>query len=177
MNIQFAASSDKGNRKVNQDVFITCPSPFLPIANDLYRSSSMFAVMDGHGDFGFQSAKYIADHLPGRVLKLFQDHPHVMSDDPLKEVLADMFMTLDREMMDIDVSGIDTYISGTTVSIVVLVDWLDPSMPNCLVANIGDGRVISLSADSLQPLTTSFQLPETETVASNLKISQLSMYV
>lgn len=123
----YSGHSEKGNRPTNQDEFIIVPSLFKSVV------STLFAVFDGHGGEGDKVAKFIS-----QKLILLLSSPEIETEflkDPVacfKLVFKKLKKTLDED------SGIDVYMSGTTVCCVVVLEG-----GKLVIANLGDSRIVA----------------------------------
>lgn len=126
------SSSAIGKRKVNQDVLLQA-SPLHPDFPNVH----LFAVLDGHGENGLQAAEYTKSKLLAAFqaqARFFADLSH--SPDLVAETIRTLFESIDKDLRENE--SVDTYISGTTASLVLL--W--PSSSNYVVAHIGDSRIV-----------------------------------
>ncbi|KAI9225879.1 MAG: phosphatase 2C-like domain-containing protein [Piptocephalis tieghemiana] len=123
-NLEHGASTDRGGKKENQDVFLLLPQLFED--EDDY---SLYGVFDGHGSNGAQAATYIQSILPG----LFRSRKDNFLSDP-HATIRDIFQESNSLLCEDE--EIDTYLSGTTASLVIIT-------PNRLIiAHLGDSRIV-----------------------------------
>ncbi|XP_019710384.1 probable protein phosphatase 2C 35 isoform X2 [Elaeis guineensis] len=116
----------------------------------------LFAVFDGHGDFGAQCAAFARD----RLFDHLAGDPHLL-EDPIKSFNS-AFLAANSELHD---SEIDDTMSGTT-AIAVLVGG-----DTLFVANVGDSRAVAgvwngegVVAEDLSSDQTPFRKDEYERV-------------
>ncbi|KAJ3215198.1 hypothetical protein HK099_006483 [Clydaea vesicula] len=123
MQIKHALSTNLGGRSSQQDGYL--------VIENLYNQPSnfLFAIFDGHGSEGGKAANFAKLHLP-ELLTKYQKEFEANRCEALKLI----FKTL-NEMMVEDPS-VDTYMSGTTLSILIIFN------NKLIVANVGDSRVI-----------------------------------
>jgi serine/threonine protein phosphatase PrpC len=103
--IRFAAVSEPGwttsHAKINQDVVLAVP--------DLTEDISLFAVFDGHGQFGHQVAAFVAGALPKALLA---QGPELLKSDTTT-VIRQASRTVESALRR---SGLKTAYSGTTAT-------------------------------------------------------------
>jgi serine/threonine protein phosphatase PrpC len=90
---------------------------------------SLFAVFDGHGTEGHKAANFVKE----MFVKVLENYRQLLIVDPataMKRAFRDIHDLL------IENDDIDTYMSGTTASVVV---WRGDQL---IVANLGDSRVV-----------------------------------
>ncbi|KAJ1956749.1 hypothetical protein IWQ62_005237 [Dispira parvispora] len=125
MQMRYGSSSDQGRRQVQQDLVLTLPRLFN---DDTYH---FFAVLDGHGDHGHKVAQLVQT----RFAKLLEEYAPQIRQDP-EGIWSTIFSRLDEEVIDAPDSELDPYLSGTTVSALLLCE------DKFVVINLGDSRVI-----------------------------------
>jgi serine/threonine protein phosphatase PrpC len=89
--------------------------------------------MDGHGDFGLEAATFVKSKL---VQQLINEGWDRIRADP-KDALTRSIKALDDALLDQDQSTVDTYISGTTLTLILILDG-----SRLIVSNVGDGRAV-----------------------------------
>ena len=94
----------------------------------------LFAVCDGHGEFGHQVAGYVKGLFPREVLKTYLSlEPPLTTDEKLRLSLKEGYR---RVVDELSSTGIDVMFSGTTcVSVVV-------EGKNLVCGNVGDSRAV-----------------------------------
>ncbi|KAJ1653765.1 hypothetical protein IWQ61_006175 [Dispira simplex] len=125
MQMRYGSSSAQGQRQVQQDLVLTLPRLFN---DDVYH---FFAVLDGHGDHGHKVAQLVQT----RFANLFEEFAPQIREDP-EGIWSKIFNRLDQEVSDAPNSELDPYLSGTTVSAVLL------CKDKVVVVNLGDSRVV-----------------------------------
>ena len=126
---------------------------------DDQQEARLFAILDGHGERGLEVAVWVKEQLP----RWLQAHQKEFYRDPL-DTLKVAFLEVDRQLQDNE--QIDTYISGTTVTLMIL--WNG----QMYIANVGDSRIIMAKSPNQQQQ----QLPEGGQVVP-LEVIQLTTYV
>lgn len=113
------------NNRDNQDALtIICP---LPEPN---ARVSLFAVFDGHGDYGQQVAGLVAERLPKAFHRLMKKNPLISMEQALKQACSH------ASKAAYNYPRFDLIRSGTTAAVCAVCDG------SITCANIGDSRVI-----------------------------------
>ena len=118
--------------KANQDSYVICES----ILGD--PNTHMFAIFDGHGEYGDSCSHFAANIVPAEVVKVLRKQGGVKAlDGPqMESIYSD---AIENANMVMHQSKIDDTLSGTTcISVILRGDTL-------LIANVGDSRAIVAS--------------------------------
>lgn len=118
--------------KANQDSYVICES----LLGD--PSSHLFAVFDGHGEYGDSCSHFAANMVPAQLVKLLKKVGGVKAlDGPqMESIYSAALVSANKSMHQ---SKIDDTLSGTTcISVIIRGDTL-------LIANVGDSRAIIAS--------------------------------
>ena len=118
--------------KANQDSYLICES----LLGD--PNSHLFAIFDGHGEYGDSCSHFAANSVPAQLVKVLKKNGGVSAlDGPDMESIYSQAIVNANEAMHL--SKIDDSLSGTTcISVIVRGDTL-------LIANVGDSRAIIAS--------------------------------
>jgi hypothetical protein len=135
--IQYCYVSQKGYYpnalgKANQDSYLVCESLLGE------RSSNLFGIFDGHGEYGDYCSYYSADQFPEQLISELKSNGGLSSlDGPkMNDVYTRAYLNTN---FGLHASNVDDTLSGTTgVTILQRGDKL-------LVANVGDSRAIIAS--------------------------------
>ena len=93
----------------------------------------LFAVLDGHGQYGREVAHYLRDRLP-TVLRAHRADLESSDPEVIRAAMTRSFTELQHALAHF--SGIDLYLSGSTAAVALL-------FPNHLVtAHVGDSRIV-----------------------------------
>ncbi|KND03002.1 uncharacterized protein SPPG_08981 [Spizellomyces punctatus DAOM BR117] len=125
----YAGTTDIGRRTSQQDDYILKDTLF-PNVPDSY----LFAVFDGHGADGAKAASF-AKHAFSTTLSSLQSQ---LSQDPVN-TMKETFRVVNEQL--VENQAIDTYMSGSTVALVVIFDG------KMIIAHIGDSKVVLGSRD------------------------------
>ncbi|KAJ3209920.1 hypothetical protein HDU67_005812 [Dinochytrium kinnereticum] len=126
MPASFGYSTDIGRRTVQQDEYL--------IVDDLFVGeprAKLFAVFDGHGSDGGKASGYVKKIFP-EVLRSVKNE---FMRDPA-EAMKSTYSTVNSMLTDN--SAIDTYMSGTTAVVLILLEDED----RAVIANVGDSRIL-----------------------------------
>jgi len=119
--VSFGITTDIGKRKIQQDDLIH--------TSIWQNEAQLCGIFDGHGAEGHKAAEYARIHFPKILNELKQE----IIQDPTKGFQKVFELVNDGMNQD---SSLDTYMSGTTASILILYK----NFIYC--ANVGDSRVV-----------------------------------
>ena len=97
-----AGQTEKKVSKINQDSYIQL-SNFME-----NQEIHIFAVCDGHGQFGHQVSQFIKTNLPKNIQKWITQKPQ----QPVEWILIEAFKTTNMELLK---SSISVDFSGSTI--------------------------------------------------------------
>ncbi|KAI8821832.1 phosphatase 2C-like domain-containing protein [Fimicolochytrium jonesii] len=142
LTVSYGASTDIGRRASQQDAFLIHPSAIPSNPHPTY----LFIILDGHGSEGTKVAQFVKEQFAAVVA---QHAEQILAGDP-KTAFTNVFRLVNEKLED--EQSIDTYMSGSTVALVLLVG------ETLYVAHIGDSRVVLGRTEaqgglSLRPLT------------------------
>lgn len=129
--VEYAAVSDRGARPYNQDTFVLLPYPFGTVDAD--RPAWLFAVMDGHGQYGREVAHFLRDKLPD-ALRAQRAGLESGDETAAAAAMIRVFAVMQQQLAED--SGIDLYLSGSTVAVTLLL------ADHMIAAHVGDSRIV-----------------------------------
>jgi len=129
--VEYAAVSDRGARPYNQDTFVLLPNPFGTVDAD--RPAWLFAVMDGHGQYGREVAHFLRDKLPD-ALRAQRAGLESGDEAAATAAMIRVFAVMQQQLAED--SGIDLYLSGSTVAVALLL------ADHMIAAHVGDSRIV-----------------------------------
>jgi len=100
------------------------------------KEGALFAIFDGHGSYGGEVAKFVAEELPKILAEKFEKLSDDPSDDAMEEMLKESFKETDKSLREN--KHIDSNYSGTTAAVAII----DKGGKRIVVANVGDSRII-----------------------------------